>query len=391
MKQITLLIIAWAFALTNCDAQTNPFVKSVNDFSFTLFRQLRNDSNIVLSPLSVELGLLAASAGADGDTRKEFENAFQYKIDSTGLNNISTYLSRINQSTDSNNIISIANSLWINSHFHVKESYTTDIKKYFNADVSGIDVSKPQMASDQINHWVNTQTKGLIPEMTSPAEIDTSTELFILNTIYLKKEWAYPFYKEYTNKHIFYTAQNKKSNQDFMQMTRYCDYVQFKKFKTVFLPYKGNHTSMVIILPNRKKELKRIESQLSSQLIDDLYKMKQSEDVRLSIPKFSSHNTCKLIPSMQKIGIKSAFTQNANFKKIADSRFYINIIKHTVVFEIDEKGTKAAAVTKIGVLVGSIFHKLPKPIEFNANHPFVYMVIDNDTQCILFIGEYNGN
>jgi serpin B len=384
---ICFLIILNCFRLS-VYAQQYDISNSVNDFSFSLFNQVKErEKNIVFSPLSIEIALLSCYEGASGDTKKEFEKVLHY---SNSSKQVKPFLSKLNSTKDSFNCLKISNSLWIQKDYSIINNYQTVIENDYLSSVFNLDFRNVQKACDAINLWTKQQTNGLINEIISPDKLDSETKLVLTNTMYFSGEWEVAFSSELTQQDKFYSINKKVEEVDFMNNKGFFSYSEIDNFKTITLPYRDNSNSLIVILPNRKYGIDKIEQNINSTIIDKILNTQKRTLVKLTIPKFKlDYKIDDLVKYLKIIGLDLSLSKNADYTLITKESMVIDKVIHKANFEINEKRTVASASTLVGRLAGcDVKSKPPKPKVFKADHPFIFMLFNNDTKSVLFIGKY---
>ena len=211
------------------------------------------------------------------------------------------------------------------------------------------------------------------------------TRLVLTNAIYFKGDWAKKFKEENTKELEFFTSAESKVNAQMMAQEDEFDYYEDNQFQYLELPYKGEDISMLILLPK------------SEEGIDYKFHLPSAEDfvlannqmhktkVIVNLPKFKLETEYQMKEDLQSMGMIEAFTDGANFSKMDPANYLkIDQIYHKAFVEVNEKGTEATAATAV-VMTGKSSADLPT--FFNANHPFAFIIKDNTTEEILFIGK----
>lgn len=386
MKQILILTIA-IISYLSLNAQNDNLTKSLNDYSFDLYNQMKSENeNLFISPLSTYNALLIAYEGAKSETRQEFESVLH--IDNSDyLSNFKDFSENLITWRDSSNYLNISNAIWIQKDFSVKENYKKIIKQKYSSDLKTVDFKQKISATNEINDWVTNKTNGLIENIISPEDINNDTRLVISNAINFIGKWSHKFDKNLTKLDDFYAMDKERSEIDFMNKTEYLKYYENNEYQFISKSYQGDDKSFCIILPKKRYELTDLEKNFdNSKLVTIINNMHYSL-VKLSIPKFKLETSYSLVESLKKLGLKKAFTKGADFSGITSRRpFLINKIDHKALIEIDEEKTEAASTTRITMMFGSTV--VPKPKIVKADHPFTFMIIDNKTKGIIFIGRY---
>jgi serpin B len=388
MRQHTILIILLLATLSS-NAQNDKLTKSLNSYSIDLYGQLKTDNeNLFISPLSSYYALLIAYEGAKNETRQEFEKVLH--IDNYEyLSDFNAFSENLITWRDSSNYLNISNAIWLQKDFSIKADYKNKITQKYSSDLKTVDFKQNVNASNEINDWVTIKTNGLIKNIISPSDINNYTRLIISNAIYFIGKWGDEFDKTLTKPDDFYSVDKSKSEIDFMNKTEYLSYYDNNDFQFISKTYEGNDKSFCIILPKTRYGLINIEKELTNSVIDTILDNTKYLQVRLSIPKFKLETAYSLIEPLNKLGLEKAFKPGADFSGITiEEPLLINKIYHKAFIEIDEEKTEAAAATIVAMMTGSAGGSMPKPKIFKADHPFTFLIIDNKTKGIIFIGRY---
>ena len=370
-------------------AQIPKLTSSLNEYSFDLYKVIKNDyKNTFFSPISTYLALSLAYEGAKSETKCEFDKVLH--VASNEMHNdilkfINTSKIRIDSLTDLN----ISNAIWIPENIKIERTYKDIIHSKYSAEVKSADFSNKNKTVSEINQWVSIKTNDLINEIISPYDINEYTRIIITNAIFFIGKWANQFDKDLTKKDVFYSINKEKVQVDFMNQTEYLNYYENDDFKFVCIPYKKNYKSFCIILPKKRYGIFNTEMGFDKSLIDTIFNNIDYLKVHLSIPKIKLKICYSLIEPLVQLGLKTPFTSRADFSGITlESPLIINKINHTAFFEIDEEKTVASAETIVSMMTGSVRGKAHKTKVFKANHPFIFMILDNKTKMILFMGRY---
>lgn len=363
----------------------NNFIKSTADFSVDLFKSsYKKDKNSLISPTSVYLALGMTANGADKNTLKEFESLLGGNIN---LKDLNTYYYSL--SKDLTNIeggkLSIANSIWYRDSqtLSIKEDFLQTNADYYNASAYKSDFSSTKTVKD-INNWVKNNTGGLIDNIID--SIDADTIMYLINAVYFENQWEKPYTKSDIRKDTFNLSDGTNTNTDFMYSAENY-YLKDDKAEGFMKQYKDNKYSFVALLPNDGVSIDSYVASLSGEGFLNLIKNKSEETVTTALPKFKSEYKISLVDSLKKMGLEECFdSAKANFTRMGSSsegNIYVSNVLHKTFISVDELGTKAGAVTSVEMKslgMALISHNII------LNRPFVYAIIDNETNLPLFLG-----
>ena len=258
-------------------------------------------------------------------------------------------------------------------------------KEVFNALVSTLDFSKED-AANKINQWISDATNEKISQMIEPP-IAPDTIMYLINAVYFKGNWADEFNKEHTLNSLFYREDGRSEEVMMMSRNGSVEYGQKDDFKVVRLPYENGKTAMYCILPEEGKSTNEFIEDLDSEkwkIVKD--SISHTDDLILQIPRFQLEYGIKSLKgSLINLGMEDVFSDDADFSGIGDN-LCINEVFHKAVIDVNEEGREAAAVTVVEMRETSAV----EPIEFIANRPFIFIIADDETDSILFMGKvYN--
>jgi serpin B len=352
-----------------------------NEFAFSLYHELNQENkNSLISPISISHALIMTYLGADGKTKDEMKTALSLRVDDSRIGDTFNKLDLELNVDDQDHILQIANAIWPSNDLLFEERYLDDIMLNFGAGLRTLDYKKdPEGSRVVINDWVANKTKNKIQDLIPKGAIDSLTKIVISNATYFKGKWEYPFDEENTQKGVF----NDTIDVEYMNQTEIFPYYEDENLQAIKLRYKTGKSAMIIILP--KDGSKPSLSKELFQKIDDGF---EKYSVTLKMPKFKfTSNPMSLIESMKKLGMSRAFSNKADFSKISkNADLYISDILHKTFIEVDEYGTEAAAATAVLIKTTGIIEGVLSA-NMTIDKTFTYMIIDEPTKQILFLGE----
>ena len=354
----------------------------VQQFSYELFSQNLEDTNPVLSPVSAYLAMGMAGLGAEGETRQEFENV----LDGDMLC-IPDYIMRNFPKEEAGMQISLANSAWLSEELEVKDSWLNYLSSQYKAQVWQGNLSSTE-CMDSINSWIKEQTRELIPAfLEEPLSPYVKAALF--NTIYFKGKWKDSFEVKRTEEKEFTTSGGETVLVDMMQKY-HCklDYVHTETMEGVVLPYESGNLAFIALKPTAGQSVREMYREIDFEDLELLLQGRERTLVNLQLPKFSITYDKKLNDSFIQMGLERAFDEDkADFSGIGTmpggENLYISLVRQKAVVYVDEEGTKAAAVTEVEIRTKNAE---PEPQNVFFNEPFLYMIMDMETNVPLFMG-----
>lgn len=354
-----------------------------NEFALKLFKNMAsgsNDSNIVVSPLSISIALGMAWNGATDETKAEMSSLLA--MTNTPDSIVNQYYEVMQKSlpvVDSATTVNIANSLWYTDRFSVRPSYLQLNQKYFDANIRSIDFMQP-WAKDTINAWVDAKTNHLIPSI---VEETRSQVMFLINAVYFKGAWAIPFDPKQTYSGTFAKQTGGSANVKMMALTDTVRYTETNDAQWLDMAYGNGAYSMTLVLPKPGFSTNSVLSSLTVSTWNTAIESLALRKVGISMPRFKVECTFGLKETLKSLGMKKAFTEYAEFSGISEESLAISDVKHKTYVEVTEKGTTAAAVTVIGMFTTS----MPDYPFFTANKPFLFFIRENGSKTILFAGK----
>lgn len=365
----------------------NELVEANNEFALDLYREIdKEGENTFFSPYSVSAALSMTYEGADGETAKEMRKVLHLPENDTARTSSFARLHNLfNLNKDYE--LKTANALWPQENYPFLDTYLRTNKEYYGAKIEKLDYTDKESreeAREKINNWVEDKTEGKIKKLIKKSTLTSYTRLVLTNAIYYKADWLEEFDKELTNKDPFYTSPEEKTNVSMMTHDgpKKFNYTETQNLKALELPYKGN-TSMVIFLPKERFGLQEIKNNLSLEKINEIEQNMSRKEINVFLPKFEFKKDYSLKENLKNMGIQKAFTEGADFSKMTGSRdLFISSVDHKSYIKVNEEGTEAAAATSVVMERTSAITK-----DFKANHPFLFMIKEDKTDSILFMGK----
>ncbi len=346
---------------------------SINSFDSKFFTTLCNKTeNVNYSAFSIYSLLYSLSKGSDNNTQKEINSVLEYtpsqEVDECIKNKILTTEHK-------------SNSIWYNQDLNLQPAYK-DFLADLNFRQNKVDFSEPKQVQYQINSFISKKTDGLIKKILS-TPLPSDTKLVLLNTLFFEQKWLEKFDKAKTSTQDFYVQSNETIYVRMMQDLRYAEYYEDEVLQAAALPYKDTRYSMIVFLP---KDKDFDFSKLNLKECVDLFNTENEEQyLQIFLPKFEAHSCYDLIPVLQSMGINDVFQAGASdLSKIftTSEKLFLNEALHEIVVKVDEEKTKAAAVTMFGAKSAGI----EDYITFRADHPFCYVIYDEQNNINLFTG-----
>lgn len=367
-------------------------VSANNQFAIELYQQINKqpkqlDKNVFFSPYSLSTAMAMLYIAAEGETKQQIQKTFHYPPLAILNPNSAALYNQFNK-PNPNYDLSTVNNLWMRQDLSPSQTYLDTVQRYYGGQVTNLDFkNSPESSRQIINKTIAKHTKQMIPELLAKGSIESSTATVLTNAVYFKSEWAKPFGVQGGTR-PFHNLDGTMSSQEMMYKTAYFDYMENEHIQMVELPYKSNDLSMLIILPKSKEPaaIQKLVADLNSNQVSQWTKQLENQEIFLVMPKFKLQESYSMKPILANMGMPIAFDSRANYSLFNDKLpLKVDSVIHKAVVEIDEKGTVAAAATGIGVQLVMATHKA----EITADHPFMFMIKDNKTDAMLFLGQVN--
>lgn len=359
-------------------APDDEFKAAASSFAAELFKDNYSKGKTTLvSPLSVLTALALVQNGAQGDTLAQLEQALG-GLDRDTLNAyMRAYCDFLTESEE----LKIANSVWTDSSAEAKRAFLQKAVDSYSAQIFSAPLSSKKTVSS-INSWVKKNTDGMIPKIIENADRDAV--MMLINAVAFEAKWETPYTNDDIEKLEFNSYSGKSKKTEFMCST---ESVYLSDGGTVgfMKPYKNGRFAFAALLPDKNTGIDDYVASLSGDKLMKIFSSaKRGNEVNVKMPKFRAEYSTQLIDTLKKMGVKDAFdSKTADFSSLIENRdAYIATVVHKTFIEVDENGTRAAAST----LVGADTMSLMEPYSVCLNRPFVYMIVDTETNLPLFIG-----
>ena len=279
----------------------------------------------------------------------------------------------------------VANALWGQKDYKFLSEFLTLVRENYGGDLQQVDfAAQTEAARKTINTWVESKTKDKIKELIKPGMLDSMTRLVLTNAIYFKGKWASPFKPELTKDSSFTLLNGEKPNVPMMNQTGKFGYMETNDIQALEMPYVNNDLSMVILLPKQADGIKDLEKELVSDNLAGWLSGIHKREVQVFFPRFKMASEFGLGKVLSAMGMPDAFSGKADFSGMTGNKdLFISAVVHKAYVDVNEEGTEAAAATGVVMKLTSIREPLPV---FRADHPFIFLIRDNQTGSILFLG-----
>ncbi len=365
------------------EERLSSLVDSLNAFTFDFYNKVSENKNVFFSPYSIFVALSMAYEGARGNTSEQMYNILNIlQNDSATRGSFGRIYNLLNQKQEGYTI-NTANAFWAQQNYEFLQEYIGILESYYIAEANELNFADSNESANTINAWIEENTNHKIKNMIDQSALSELTRLVLTNAIYFKGLWANQFDPDNTNKEDFRITPDETVEVDMMHLTDIkFNYTKTDDLQILKLPYKGNDLSMIIILP-KENNISVVESQLNqlnlTKWINDLNEI----EININIPKFKFETEYTLNDVLEDMGMKDAFIPGiADFSGMDNTTdLYISNVLHKAFVEVNEEGTEAAAATAVIVATKAITDI------FNADHPFVFLIRQEETGAIIFMGK----
>jgi serpin B len=377
---------------------TKAVADASNRFAFDLYSRLAKDreytgSNIFFSPFSLSSALAITYEGARGKTADEIRSVFYFPASDSARRRGFAGLNAGINSGDPSYSLRTANALWAEKTYPFLTEYVSTAERSYGAKTTNLDFKgNPEDSRITINTWVEDKTENRIRDLIPSGVIDPMTRLVITNAIYFKGDWVKQFDKNKTTDADFRISPGRIVRVSMMQRTdedAIYLYMENSDLQMLSMPYEhttGKELSMIVLLP-KSDSLTATEASLTAGTLSALQQSATSRRVMVYFPKFILKTKYSLPETLGAMGMPTAFTGNADFSGMdGTNNLLISDVIHQAFVDVNEEGTEAAAATAVVMkLAAAPANPEPVPV-FRADHPFIFLIQDDETGAILFMG-----
>lgn len=362
-------------------------------FAVELYHRLSvAEGNLFFSPHSISTALAMTYAGARGNTEGEMMQALCFSLRQEELHPAFAELeSEIARAQASGDVaLHVANSLWPHANSPFLDEFLELLQKHYGVSITPVDYADAEAARETINGWVEQRTLEKIRELIPQGILNALTRLVLVNAIYFKGEWRSGFEPEGTEETPFFLAPGTTVQAPMMTQVQTFGYAEDDDLQILELPYAGENFSMIILLPREQDGLERLEQKLNLTNLGRWRNRIDTRRVEVFLPKFKTTSMFRLDDTLKTMGMNDAFDERrADFSGM-DGRelLYLAAVLHKAFVDVSEEGTEAAAATGavVGLKMSAPSGSPPPPPVFRADRPFLFLIQENTTESILFMG-----
>lgn len=386
-------------------------VNQGNDFAFNLFREVTAEygltsprgcippadydqktatGNNILSPISIIYALGMLNNGAAGETQQQINKVLGFA--DTGTEGINTFCQKMLVKalySDPDTKLNIANNIYFNSSlgYSLNPAFTQLAKEYYEAEPELRDFHDGK-TMNVINQWCSDHTERMIEKVLDEDSFRPNAVSYLLNAIYFKGDWRSKFEETDTQEEAFTLSNNQQRQVPMMHQRSSFPYMEDDLCQCVKLAYGNGTYAMTVFLPREGVKIADVLETLTATSWMQLNARMDETTVDLKIPRFNVETDIDLIGIMSRLGMPKAFTELAEFPNFCDGNTFIGLMKQSAKIKVNESGTQAAAVTVIEITESAM--PAEEVVSFCATRPFLYVINDQTTGAILFIGQYMG-
>ena len=318
--------------------------------------------NIMFSPTSLNFALGMIAEGAKGETKEILDD----------------YLGTNDESYGYQSKVKIADAIWMDNGLTLQEKFKNTVSDSFGAEVEAVDFSAAKKTCDVINSWCDKNTEGLIPKIITPDLINDNTGLCLTNSLYFESGWSGEPWNVSDTEESF----GKKEKTKYMTCTGDRYYENDKA--TAFGRDYANGLSFIGILPNDEGDFNLEDLDIGGLLKSN----PEYDEVDCKMPKLNFETSTVLNDMLSSMGLDNLFSSNSDFSGIADQNVNVDTILQKTKLELDENGTKAAAVTAVTMeCMSAAVENEPIIKTVELTRPFAFLIYDRSNDEILFIGK----
>ncbi|QIZ72358.1 serpin family protein [Oxynema aestuarii] len=386
--------LAQSFA-EDLPADVATLVKDNNAFALDLYHHLRQQpGNLFIAPYSLSRSFAMTYAGARGQTAAEIAKVLHLSLPEPRVHEaFASLVVILPHQTEGIPRLESIDRLWGQENYPFQDPFVETIARHYQASLARIDFAKqPELARETINQWIAERSNGRIQNLLRPKDIGANTRLILTNTVYFKAQWFSPFSPQRTESAPFAIAPGQTVPVPMMyQLMNPTSIVEYDDLTLLDLPYRDTTISTVVLLPTQTAELQRVEAQITPENLqrwfsdlDRHWSTEQPLSAHIWLPKFELQSKLDLSQVLSSLGMPSAFSKSADFSGIDNSRdLYLSAAIQQTFITVNEQGTEASASSAVASGVRGAQNST---LEFRADRPFIFLIRDNTSGSLLFIG-----
>ncbi|HEX9933165.1 MAG TPA: serpin family protein [Allosphingosinicella sp.] len=378
------------FAETVPPSEARPALVAGNaEFAVDLYRRL-GSGNLFFSPIGISTAFGMVQAGARGETGREIAQAMRFRLGGEQLHATLGPLARELAIDQPGRRLAVANALWVQTGYPLLPAYTQTLGTHYGAPPTSLDFEDDRAgAAAAISRWAEQNTNGRIRNLLAPDDLHPRTRLVLTNTVWFKADWQREFEAAATRERDFFVPAGPPVKVRMMhEREARFRHLDGGSFDAIELPYRGEEMSMLVFLPKARDGLPAFERELTGARLSEwtnALRAAEHKVVDLALPKIELRTRYDLPAPLKEMGMRLVYTDHSDLSGISNAeRLMIDRAIHQTFLLVDEKGTEAAAATAITIRPVSA---PPTPqVRFHADHPFFFLIRDNRSGALLFMG-----
>ena len=360
------------------------FFAANNKFAVDFYNHIPDKSqNIFFSPTSIYLTLFMLYDGAEGNTAEQIEQVLRLDIDDTiRYDSIRHAISLLNES---NPYVTLSrdSSVWLAEWFAFNDSYVNMTQNTYQTEIQSMSFTDSSNGIKKINNWISHNTNNKVSDTLKPNDVIDFPAMILANVLSFNGTWETTFPKENTTKHIFWLNDVSFTDADFMHVQGMFNYAIHDSATAISLPYRNSDLSMMIILPYSLNGI----SYLDESLVDEIRQNMIYQEVEVFLPKFMMETSYNLISVLQSLEINDVFNPNlADLTRVVNNdpqNLFVGKMLQKAIIDVNE-GEKFTVPDSNIVPTNNTY--VPT---FLADRTFTFLIQDDSSGTILFMGKYS--
>jgi len=386
--RLGLLVCLVGSAAAAAPADQAKLVSGDTGFAFGLLTELAKEQparNVFISPYSISTVLQMVCNGAGGHTRDEMTRVLGTTgLEARALHRAHKDLDQSVRSAQADVTLNIANAIWYSVGIELRPGFASLNQDSYGATLDALDFTDPRTGG-VVNTWADKATHGRIKNIVA-GRLPGDTKMLLANAIYFKGNWEQKFDPKATKPRAFHRADGGQRQVPMMEQSGKFEYQEGNGCQAVRLPYKGGRLGLYVLLPEAGSSVEKLLATLNPEVWQGkLLRQLQSREGKLVFPRFRLEYGAELKPPLEAMGMKLPFGPAADFSGMSATPLYLSAVKHKSFVEVNEEGTEAAAVT-VAVMKATSLQRPSPPFEMVVDRPFLFVIADNVTKAILFVG-----
>ena len=377
----------------------NAMVTNSNDFAFKLLQQVNSqtEGSFIVSPLSVGYVLGMLGEGATGVTRNEINHVLGFDaLEQPVVNSFFANILLNAPTLDSDVSLEVANGLYVNSAQPAvfRDSYTDVLSSYYQTNMETLDFADRVAAADRVNRWCAEKSHGMIHSVVNPSSFSPSQTCLIINSSYFNGHWTTGFDAQKTEQGTFLLPDGTEAARPIMCKIDTLPYMADDQVQAISMPYGKGRYHMAVLMPVNGN-VDTMLQQLSASRFTDICQAMKRAYVEVKLPRFGTTTNKPIANVLKNMGLTTALSVHADYSNAYTAPNaglpLVSDVMHVARIEVNEVGTQASAVTSIWMYGDAGDGKKSWDVyRFYATQPFVYVIYEQGTGYVFYVGKYTG-